>query len=133
MKQGRTLQELAVEVKRQESAKRDFIVPSGMMEMTEDKRFRLINGDDSESFGMTEHFHTQLSKSLDIPQKYYNRMLMEQPSLLQENVNTWLEKRNTRHTVRTMDGNARAFLSDRYRRIDNMLIMNGLLPIISEI
>ena len=34
--------------------------------------------------------------------------------------------------VRTLDGNARAFLSERYRRIDNAEIAEAVLPILAE-
>ena len=35
--------------------------------------------------------------------------------------------------VRTLGGTARAFLSERYRRIDNYEIAEAVLPIISDI
>ena len=47
-------------------------------------------------------------------------------------MNGWLETRDSRQTIRTLDGNARAFLSDRYRRIDNYEIATATLPVIGE-
>ena len=49
------------------------------------------------------------------------------------NVNGWFQQSpDTRRMVRTLDGTARAILSDRYRRIDNYEVAQTVLPIISE-
>ncbi len=137
MKQGRTLQEVAAELARQRESKRDFVVDTGAMQLSEDaSRFSLLHAEDaglSESFGMTGLFHRQLGSALGIPSKYYDKMQAEMPSLLAENVNSWLRTRDTRQTIRTLDGSARAFLSDRYRRIDNAEIAAVTLPILAEI
>ena len=55
------------------------------------------------------------------------------PELLAENVNAWFADREQSYMIRSMDyGNgrvARALLSDRYRRIDNMEIASAVLPL----
>jgi hypothetical protein len=138
MKTGKTLQELAVELNRQNNAKRDFIVNTEAVNISNDSNFltltKTIYGNEivSENFKMTDLFHRQVGSVLGIPAKYYDKMRLEYPELLSENVNRWFEKNNTRHTVRTLDGTARAFLSDRYRRIDNYEIANTVLPIVNE-
>jgi hypothetical protein len=55
---------------------------------------------------------------LKIPAPYYDRLRSEYPDLLSTTINYLLPIENTRHLVRTLDGQARAFLSDRYRPID---------------
>jgi hypothetical protein len=138
MKTGSTPQQLAIELDRQDKTKRDFVVDSGAMFMEENAELfslsRLLDSGmrEVEPFGMTDLFHRQLGSSLNIPAKYYDVMRTEYPELLVQNVNGWLGKRETRHTVRTLDGKARAFLSDRYRIIDNYVIARTVLPIISE-
>jgi len=138
MKTGRTLQELAVELDRQNSAKRDFVVNSAAMRMEDGAElFSLTRPPDggmreAEPFNMTELFHRQVGSALNIPAKYYDLMRTEYPELLAQNVNGWLGKNGARHTVRTLDGTARAFLSDRYRRIDNYEIAQAVLPVIAE-
>ena len=58
-------------------------------------------------------------------------MLQEEPGLLADNVNRWLHKGEpTQRLLRTIDGRARAFLSNRYRCIDNFEIAQAVLPII---
>jgi hypothetical protein len=87
---------------------------------------------DEPTFAATDLFHRQLGTVLGIPAKYYQKMRADYPELLARNVNAWLGRDGSRHTIRTMDGNARAFLSDRYRRIDNYDIAKSVLPIIGE-
>jgi len=138
MKNGRSLQELAVELDRQNKAKRDFMVSSDSMFMEDGAElFSLTRPLESgirevTPFPMTDLFHRQLGGTLGIPAKYYDTMRGEYPELLMQNVNGWLGKRQSRQLIRTLDGTARAFLSDRYRRIDNAQIAETVLPIINE-
>jgi len=138
MKAGRTLHEFAVELDRQAKVKRDFIVASGSMQMeVSAELFSLCKPLESgmrevTPFGMTDLFHRQLGASLGIPAKYYDKMRSDYPELLASNVNGWFQHEPSRHTVRTLDAMARAFLSDRYRRIDNYAVANAVLPVISE-
>ena len=60
-------------------------------------------------------------------------MRAENPDLLAANVNSWFSHDPSTRMVRTLDGTARAFLSDRYRRIDNYEIAEAVLPIIADI
>jgi hypothetical protein len=60
-------------------------------------------------------------------------MRTQKPQLLAENVNAWLGDRDQSYMIRSMDFGrgrvARAFLSDRYRRIDNLEVANAILPL----
>jgi hypothetical protein len=83
---------------------------------------------------MTELFHRQLADAVGIPTKYYDRLRRkDERELLSLNVNRLLFKRDAKQTVRTLDGVARAFLSDRYRRIDNDQVAATILPILTQI
>jgi hypothetical protein len=133
MKTGQSITELAMALDRQNRNKRDFVVGSAAMGMGAcANMFSLHGSDNSEHFNMTDLFHRQVGSALNIPSKYYDKMRSEYPSLLADNVNGWLGKSETRHTVRTLEGEARAFLSDRYRRIDNYEVAQAALPIIGE-
>lgn len=138
MKTGRTLQELALELDHQAAAKRDFIVSTEAMQMEDGAElFSLTRPLDSgmrevEPFNMSDLFHRQLGASLGIPAKYYDKMRSDYPELLTQNVNGWFGHEPSKHTIRTLDGTARAFLSDRYRRIDNYDIAKATLPVIGE-
>ena len=110
------------------------MVDSASVHMSDNgNNIELLGDGITESFGMTGLFHRQLGSTLGIPAKYYDRLRSELPFLLASNVNGWLGIRGSRQLVRTMDGDARAFLSDRYRRIDNYEIAEATLPVLSEI
>lgn len=132
MKYGRSLQELAIELDRQAKVKKDYVATAGAMQMTAvNENFDLVIG--STPFQLNENAHRQLGLQLKIPAPYYERMRAENPGLLMANVNGWFQQSpDTRRMVRTLDGTARAILSDRYRRIDNYEVAQTVLPIISE-
>lgn len=132
MKYGRSLQELAIELDRQAKVKKDYVATAGAMQMTAvNENFDLVIG--NTPFQLNENAHRQLGLQLKIPAPYYERMRAENPGLLMANVNGWFRQSpDTRRMVRTLDGTARAILSDRYRRIDNYEVAQTVLPIISE-
>ena len=136
MKAGRTLQELAIELDRQREAKKDLIVDTGVLSMDTGETglaLQVAGRDMASQFGVNEIAHRQIGQHLKIPAVYYDRMRAEYPELLVQNVNSWFARSTgTRRMLRTLDGTARALLSDRYRRIDNFEIANAVLPIIGS-
>ncbi len=134
MKTGRTLQEFAAEIARQSLSKRDFIVPSNRLHLAIGHGSHMqLSFDQREYFGLRSTMHEQLSTRLDIPRSYYEKMRTHQPMLLTANVNTWLEASSDRYLVRTLDNDARAFLSDRYRPLDNVDLAEAILPRLSDL
>ena len=138
MKQGMTIQQAAAEIMRQSQAKADYLVNTENLHMeTCDgvPTLRLLDGeiDRIEPLDILPTAHRQMGDYLGIPRKYYDRMLQENIGLLAHNVNTWLHRGPEQRMIRTIDGRARAFLSNRYRRIDNIDIAQMTLPIIQEI
>lgn len=83
-------------------------------------------------FKATPLFHEQMAQRLKIPMPYYRTMQEKAPSLLATNVNHWLSDVKETRMVRTMGNSARAFLSDRYRPLDNYDLCNIILPQISK-
>ena len=130
MKTGRSLNEVLVELQRQQAEKRDYISPSISLSLRPDGR-TLSMGE--QEFGTTELFHRQVSASLNIPAKYYDLMQREKPALLAENVNEWMSTRDQNYMVRSLSGVARALLSDRYRRIDNLDVAGAVLPLFAGV
>ena len=135
MKTGRSIQEVLVELARQQSAKKDYISPAASLSMRPDGRI-LDMGE--RNFTATDLFHRQVGAALSIPAKYYDTMKREKPALLAENVNAWLSDREQSYMIRAMEYPeektvARAFLSDRYRRIDNMEVAEAVLPLFAGI
>lgn len=129
------MQELAVELDRQAKTKRDLLVTTDAMHMdASDTNVALQVGtlDNHEEFNINEIAHRQIGSQLKIPAIYYDRMKAENPRLLAANVNSWFGKDSQTRMLRTLDGTARAFLSDRYRRIDNLEVAQAVLPIIGD-
>jgi hypothetical protein len=143
MKTGRTLQELAAELDRQQNAKRDLLIDTpalsfaadrdgGRMLLNINKGQGLDGLVEVEQMGVNEIAHRQIGQHLGIPARYYDKMRSEYPDLLAANVNGWFEKTPATRMIRTLDGTARAFLSDKYRRIDNFEVATTVLPIIRD-
>jgi len=84
------------------------------------------------TFGMRDTLHQQIGSRLQIPKPYYDRMRSESPDLLAANVNEWLSRSDKSHMVRTLDGDGRAFLSSKYRPIDNIDILAPALTVFAE-
>ena len=130
MKTGRDLREVLVELKRQQEAKRDYISPSSSLALRPDGRTLAMGEKD---FSTTDLFHRQVASSLSIPARYYDLMQREKPELLAENVNAWMSTRDQNYMIRSLDGVARALLSDRYRRIDNLEVAGAVLPLFAGV
>ena len=133
MKQGKTLQELGTELQRQRSLRKDFVADTRSLEMESGEagaRIRLFLENQEHVFGISDTAHQQIASRLQIPFRYYQKMQTAYPGLLDENVNGWFAKAPERRMVRVLDGRIRAFLSDRYRRLDNLELCAAVLPVI---
>lgn len=135
MKQGRTIIQLAQELERQRLARKDYLADTRNLAVETIKGSSTVTlGMDSqtETFTVNELAHRQIADRLQIPFRYYSKMRVEHPRLLDENINSWFQKDPERRMLRTLDGNVRAFLSDRYRRLDNLELADAVFPIIQE-
>ena len=135
MKQGKTLAELGRELQRQRLNRQDFLADTRSLEMETDSygsTLQLSLDDKTLSFTVEETAHQQIATRLNIPFRYYQKMQNEAPALLDQNINTWLEQKPERRMIRVLDGKIRAFLSDRYRRLDNLELCAAVLPVIQE-
>ena len=133
MKQGKTLQAVGEELQRQRMARKDFLADTRSLQMTTNEvgstLHMTVNGQET-TYTVGEIAHQQIASRLQIPYRYYQKMQREFPMLLDENVNGWFDRNSERRMVRTLDGRVRAFLSDRYRRLDNLELCAAVLPII---
>ena len=142
MKQGRTLPELVTEVERQRSAKKDALVYSNSLVMASNGTSRLALPEDAGAFQLQPTAHRQLGQHLSIPSAFYDAMQAhvedwldpEGRPLFDTTVNSLLRARpaDEKRLVRTLDGNARAFLSAKYRAMDNLPILASVLPVLQE-
>ena len=136
MKQGiKTIQNLYQELERQREVRKDLIADTRSLNVSSTDGMSILNITTSEeilAFKVSDIAHRQIADRLNIPSKYYERMRSEYPALLDKNINGWLMKNQEKRMLRTLDGKLRAFLSDRYRRLDNLELVDHVLPVIAQ-
>lgn len=137
MQTGCTIQELAAELSRQQAAKVDLIVDTRRAAMTvdDDGELGITAQSDGRNFkfGIDKQAHRQIASRLQIPAKYYDRMKTEDPELLATNVNNWFTDQPEERMLRALDDTVRAFLSNRYQRIDHLDLLKRSLPILESL
>jgi hypothetical protein len=156
-----SLQEIVQQLQKQNLLKQDFVVPSKYLKMVgsnlivinESKLDSLtkllldtgISIDENDlqkiELAVLDCCHSQIGSRLDIPKKYYDKMLIKEQyhHLLDYNVTSWFtEKNENNFLLRTFidreekTGIARAILSDRYNVLDNYDVMLYTLDAIRE-
>jgi hypothetical protein len=131
-----TLDSLLERVVAEQARKVDMLADTRRMSIVaEDDGIDLIVDDDGEisTLAPSEHMFGQMATDLGIPKRYFDRCKTEAPDLFKMNVHHWLYDEPKRRMLRTykVDDttfNGRAWLSDRYRRLDNIEIATKLLP-----
>jgi signal transduction histidine kinase len=131
---GLTLGELSQRLLDDARAHRDFIADTRKIDVD------VVDGKPAVQFATTnatiaaaptQHALRQIGAHVDIPAKYLDRMATEAPSLLAANVNHWFRANPSPRMLRTkMNGGAvlRAFLSNRYRPLDNHDLAEVVIP-----
>lgn len=136
MKTGRSIEELGKELLRQRNSRKDYIADTRYIQVGTDEYgvsdMQLCLDGNNMHFILDDLAHSQIASRLQIPFKYYSRMRKENPMLLDININNWFKKAPEKRMVRTLDNRVRAFLSDRYRRLDNLELATTVLPIIQQ-
>jgi hypothetical protein len=85
------------------------------------------------TFDMTDHAVGQIATDLKIPKRYVDRMRSDAPDLFKTNVQHWLYNEPKARMIRGLtnegkDMTGRAWMSDKFRRLDHMEIARTLLP-----
>ena len=133
MKKGRNLTDLAAEIQRQAQTKKDFVADTRTIAMRDQAPIiHFPSAPELGEFEVGDYAHGQIADRVGIPKKYYDRMKSEAPALLARNVNHWFQTAPEKRMIRTLDGRARAFLSERYRPLDHFDLAESVLPKILE-
>jgi hypothetical protein len=146
-----SLPELADVLSKQKSWKHDIIAPStiiksyhGSIMLKEEPSSSLSDllqmngiGTIPDVYEPLDIAHAQIAQKLGIPKAYYDRLLRhENVELFDENVNHWLKTEPNNYLLRNfVDGDnrtLRAFLSDRYKIIDNADVLYTALEAIQK-
>lgn len=139
MKAGKTLGELAKQIKHEREAKHDFRASTTQLEYVPNERLGSIEwkvGKKRYDAEPTNHCLTQICQRSSIPKQYADRMVGDHAKLLATNINHWWKHQPEKRMVRTlMNGEsiARAFVSERYRPLDNADLAEVILPKLAEV
>lgn len=131
MHKGQTLDSVATAILSAKEHKRDYIAQTTALRLTDDARISFNAGGTEHEFSPTPICLEQIGDRVGIPRKYAVRMATEAPALLANNVNHWFKAQPEKRMLRTLRNGhdtARAFLSDRYRPLDNADIAERILP-----
>lgn len=133
MNRGRPLAEVTQQIARESEHKRDYLAPQGKMRMIEAGQGHCLEVKELDVFGVREVAHEQIAATLGIPGAYYQRMRAEAPHLVTWNVNAWLSKAPAQERLLRINGTSlRAWLSGRYRPLDNDSVIETLGPIFEK-
>ncbi|MBE3088408.1 MAG: DUF932 domain-containing protein [Chloroflexi bacterium] len=120
---------LAARIEAVESSKEDYLVHTSAMEMDDDEHLVVKPNGNAETFRVNDVAHGQIAARLEIPKSYYDRMTAV-PGLRAYTVNKWLGTQDEKRMVRTLEGTARAYLSDSFKPYDNYDVLSAMLPVL---
>lgn len=115
MKTGMTLTQLAIELDRIKTTKKDFLADTRSMSMQDDGKTLMIG---EHAAKITDHSRTQLATRLKVPMDHYKRLEANHPDLLAHMVTGLMKREPQKTLVRTLDGNVRGILSNSFRPLD---------------
>lgn len=134
MQRGISLSDLARKIEGSKELKRDYVADtSGMAMVIQEDKKPVLELPSHGQFPLLSLAHDQIGARTKIPAAYYDRMLTEAPQLLAANVNTWFKQNPEKRMLRTLGGDGRAFLSNRYQRIEHEQIAEAALPVLADL
>lgn len=148
-KKGLTIQALAQRVQEQSESKRDFLVKTEALSVTPikatDGPFAVAwkQGKQESAYEMSRYMMNQLSQHTKVPMSLIDLMTTgtkRERAELGQLLSVRLQENPVKRMIRTIGrdddyGNTfgRAFLSDRYRIIDNYDLAMAILPVLAEL
>jgi hypothetical protein len=140
MKQGRKLEDLLAELNRQANAKHDYIVDTREIRISADASRLLLPvtaemniPPDQGNLLIQNTAYNQIAEFCKIPKVYLDRMREKAPELVATNIEAWFNKYPAPRMIRTLDTGARAFLSDKYRQLDNFDLASAVVPVLFDL
>ena len=134
MKSQYNIEELASKLMENARNKKDMIVDTSYMTAIANGDVKLHIEDKKlgidDTYTMNNTCLNQIATKVGISKKYLDKMRDGHNALLQDNFNYWMHKTPKQQMIRTQGTTARAFLSDKYKRVDNEEIAQTVLPIL---
>ena len=134
MKTGKTLVQLATEIQRRAENKKDLVANTKNLAVGVNAEGKVaLSVGNAHVYDINSIAHAQIGAHTEIPKAYYDKMLAVAPTLLATNVNEWFDRYPAARMVRTLDGNARAFLSDKFAPdMENEDLAEAVLPVLMD-
>jgi len=136
MKTGRPLRDIAALIKHTKEARRDFRVPTKHLHFSDGGTIGFKVKREQVDAQPTRHCLRQICARSGIPAQYADRMTGENAPLLAQNVNWWWQHQPEKRMVRCLQNGsqiARAFLSERYRPLENADLAAAILPTLGQL
>ncbi len=134
MKEGLSLQQLAEKLDGIRAAKADYIVDTRAIEVqaTGPGNSLIANVGGNTEFVINQHALRQMEQRTKIDARFADRLQEKHPDLLAYNLTELFHREPEKRLVRTLNGTARAFLSDGYRIMDNYDLAQAVLPVLVD-
>ena len=136
MKKGHDIKKMVEKINNDVQYKKDYIVDLHSISIKPhanvNEMFPNLWAFSSKGHQLTDHSLGQLCGRLDIGRSYISKCLPVSQELVAHNLNFWINKnKNRKLMIRTKgygtNDTARAIMSDRYKRIDNDVVVNHSL------
>ena len=118
MKSGRSIQDVSREILRQQEAKADYLVATDRLHMDtwgDSPVIRVLDRegiDQIEPLEIQQTAHQQIGTYLDIPSKYYDRMLQRDPALFVRHQQQLVARLDAEQLARPLRDDDLSLLSD---------------------
>jgi hypothetical protein len=134
MRQQLELRDFAETIRHNRFNKHDFIADTSSMHLTPLGALAVVDGPEIIKYDINSHCHGQIATKLGIPKIYYDRLLRDHTDILSNDITALFRREPERRMVRTIDGVARGYLSDKFRTdMDNYDVAEAALPILEAV
>ena len=137
MKKGHDVRQVVQQINKDVKSKKDYIVTLNALEVTTSNNTypNLEFTDAPDQYSLTDHSMNQLCGKLEIGTQYLRKCLPVSQELVAHNLNFWIKNTKSKELmVRTIERDsdelpniARAVCSNRYKRIDNDVVVTHSL------
>jgi hypothetical protein len=138
MKKGHDIRQVVQQINKDVKYKKDYIVTLNALEVTTSNNTypNLEFTDAPDQYSLTDHSMNQLCGKLEIGTQYLRKCLPVSQELVAHNLNFWIKNTKSKELmVRTIErdsdeflsNTARAVCSNRYKRIDNDVVVTHSL------
>ena len=137
MKKGHDIRNVVQQINKDVKSKKDYIVTLNALEVTTSNNTypNLEFTDAPDQYSLTDHSMNQLCGKLEIGTQYLRKCLPVSQELVAHNLNFWIKNTKSKELmVRTIEREsdelpniARAVCSNRYKRIDNDVVVTHSL------